>query len=142
VVRRKKKRSPNEAVTPTVAAAIDRVRVANVVNRTEIEVTAMIAQQRATVMINQRLMSAIIRVKKPNAENAVREADVAVGAIEITHRTTLPRQATTTQPLKIAERTALLSAVATMGRGYDGLAHVAAIAKRKLAAIKRQQKMT
>ena len=102
----------------------------------------MIAQQRATVMTNQRLMSVIIRVQKPNVENVVREADVAVGAIETTHRTTLPRQTTTTQSRKIAERTALLSAVATMRRDDDGLAHVAAIAKRKLAAIKRQQKMT
>jgi hypothetical protein len=142
VVLKKRKRSPNEAETTTVAAAIDRVREANEVSRTEIEANVMIAQQRATVVINLRLMSVIARVKKPNAENVVREADVAVGAIEITRRRILLHQAMTTQPRKIGERTALLNAVATMRRGDDGLALVAATAKRKLAAIKRQQKKT
>ena len=141
MVLKKKKRSLNEAGTTTVAAAIYRVREANVVSRTEIEGDVMIAQQRATVVINQRLMSMIARVKKPNEENVVSEADFAVDAIEITRRTILLHQAMTTQPRKIGERTALLNAVATMRRGDDGLAHVAAIAKRKLAAIKRQQKM-
>jgi hypothetical protein len=93
-------------------------------------------------MISQRLMCVIILVKKPNAENVVREADVAVDATEITHSTSLLRQATTTQPRKIGERTALPSAATMMRIGGDGLARVAAIAKRKLAANKRHQKIT